>query len=440
MRDILLTLLVLGFVPVAIARPYIGILVFAWLGYLNPHRFAWGFAYSLPFAAIIGGATILGFLFTKEKDRLPLNGLMIVWFAWILWMNVTTVFALNPEEAIEEWDRAMKIQLTSIMTVSLMQSRYKLTTLIWVIALSVGFYGIKGGIFVALTGGNYLVWGPPGTFFEGNNGLAVALIMVLPLFWYLRAQNENPWIKRAMLICAVLISLSILGSYSRGAVIGLAAVSVYLVFKSRHRWKLLPVLVICGATFLAFLPERWYERLATIQTYEEDGSAMGRINAWYFAYNLAKDRPVLGGGYNTFERNLFRKYAPDPEDFHDAHSIYFEALAEHGFVGLGLFISLGWLALRHGNRIRRMCRGKPDYQWAFDLASMVQVCLVGYAVSGMFVGLAYFDLYYHLLAIIVLTRILVDRQLAGDVTSGQPAVDAKSIDRQVAMNDGHKRV
>ncbi len=147
MRDILLTAIVLGFVPVSIARPWIGILVFAWLGYMNPHRYTWGFAYSMPFAAMIGAAIILGFLFTKDKDRLPLYPLMVVWILWILWMNFTTLFALNPAEAIDEWNRAMKIQLTSILTISLMQSRKKLELLIWVVALSVGFYGIKGGIF-----------------------------------------------------------------------------------------------------------------------------------------------------------------------------------------------------------------------------------------------------------------------------------------------------
>ena len=31
---------------------------------------------------------------------------------------------------------------------------------------------------------------------------------------------------------------------------------------------------------------------------------------------------------------MFARYAPDPDDVHDAHSIYFEVLGEHGFVGL----------------------------------------------------------------------------------------------------------
>ena len=116
--------------------------------------------------------------------------------------------------------------------------------------------------------------------------------------------------------------------------------------------------------------------------------------------------------------NFFTSTPTNPEDYHDAHSIYFEVLGEQGFIGLFLFLGLGWLAFRKANSIRARTRGSPDLQWAFDLVTMVQVCLVGYVVAGAFVGLAYFDLYYHLLANIVLTNILVERQL--DQTVEEP--------------------
>ena len=138
---------------------------------------------------------------------------------------------------------------------------------------------------------------------------------------------------------------------------------------------------------------------------------MGRINAWHFAYNLASDRPLVGGGYGAFDPNLFHRYAPVPEDFHDAHSIYFEVLGEHGFVGLGLFLVLGFLSLRHANKVRKSTKDIPKLQWAYDLMSMIQVSIVGYAVGGAFLGLAYFDLYYHLIVMIVLTHRLVDQHL-----------------------------
>ena len=138
-------------------------------------------------------------------------------------------------------------------------------------------------------------------------------------------------------------------------------------------------------------------------------------NAWSFAWNLASSRPALGGGFRTFTPGLFQRYAPDPDDFHDSHSIYFEVLGEHGFPGLFLFLSLlvlTWTSCSWVIRQLKRARDDPDLADAADLARMLQVAVVGYAVSGAFLGLAYFDLYYNLVALAVLTRLRVRQRLA----------------------------
>jgi probable O-glycosylation ligase (exosortase A-associated) len=162
---------------------------------------------------------------------------------------------------------------------------------------------------------------------------------------------------------------------------------------------------------LLMMPETWWERMGTIQNYEEDRSAMGRINAWRFATNLALERPT-GGGFETFRAQWFRLYAPIPGDVHDAHSIWFEVLGEHGFVGLGLFLALGFMTWRRAGGIVRLARDRPDLAWASDLARMIQVSLVAYASAGSFLGLAYFDLYYHLIAVTVIVAALVKKAVA----------------------------
>ena len=411
MRDILVTVIVFGSIPVILYRAYIGVFIFAWLSYMNPHRLTWGFAYDMPFAAVIGIITLISFLITKDKEKLPINSLVLVWIIWIFWMTVTTVFAIEFDSAIIEWKRVMKIQLIAIITIMLLQSKERIYWFVWVIALSIGFFGIKGGVFTLLTSGEYLVYGPPGSFFEGNNGLAVALIMILPLFRYLQLQTNNKWVRYGIYAAMLLIGLSILASYSRGAFLGIVAAATYMILKSKRKLLFLPFMLVIFVSLLFFMPEKWHDRIETIQSYEEDGSAMGRINAWYFAFNLVKDRPIVGGGYHIYDPKWFYVYAPDPEDFHDSHSIYFESLGEHGFVGLIIFLTLGWLGLRYGNKIRAMTEKHSDLQWAYQLASMLQVSIVGYAVSGAFVGLAYFDLYYHLLALMILAYLEVKKVL-----------------------------
>jgi len=419
LRDLLLILFVFGSLPFIVRKPFFGILMFAWLGYMNPNRFVWGFAATMPFAQVVALATIFGLLITKERERIPFNALMIVWCVWILWLNITTVFAINMDLALPEWERAIKIQLVSLMTIALVRTKRQLNWFVAIVAFSVGFFGIKGGIFVILNGGNYLVWGPPNTFFAGNNGLACALLMVMPMFWYLRSIAPRPWMRHALIAIIVLCAASVLSTYSRGAFLAISACAMYLVFKSRARIVMGIAVLVIGAGLLSFMPEKWFERIDTIQSYEEDGSAMGRINAWHFAYNVAKDHPIVGGGFSVFTPDMFLRYAPNPQHFADAHSIYFEALGEQGFVGLLIFLALGLLSLSKGNQIRRMARKKPEMLWAFDLASMVQVSLVGYAVAGLFLGLAYFDLYYHLIAILVICqRIILANEVDESVRNG----------------------
>ena len=137
---------------------------------------------------------------------------------------------------------------------------------------------------------------------------------------------------------------------------------------------------------------------------------MGRINAWHMAFNLALDHPILGGGLQAFTRASFLLYAPDPMNVHDAHSIYFEVLGEQGFVGLALFVGLGALTLRKGTAIRRATSNITDLKWMRDLATMTQLSVLGYAVAGLFLGLAYFDFYYALVALMVGLSVVLDKE------------------------------
>ena len=80
----------------------------------------------------------------------------------------------------------------------------------------------------------------------------------------------------------------------------------------------------------------------TIETYEEDTSAIGRVHAWYFAYNLAKDRPLTGGGFGAATGESFARWAPIHSTFMTCAVAGPRSLGEQGFVGLGLFMLL-WL-------------------------------------------------------------------------------------------------
>jgi probable O-glycosylation ligase (exosortase A-associated) len=301
--------------------------------------------------------------------------------------------------------------------------------------LSLAFYGVKGGIFTILNGGSYHVRGPSGSFIGGDNEIGLALIMTIPLLRYLQLNMTNVLLRFAMWPAMLLTAIAVVGSQSRGALLGIVAMGAFLWLKSRNKFVTLLMGALAAALILAIMPPQWFERMESIKTYEQDASVMGRFNAWHMAFNLAKSKP-LGGGFETFQRSMFAIYAPEPDRVHDAHSIYFEVLGEHGFVGLALFLLLGLMTWRTASSIIGQARGHPEKRWAADLAAMVQVSLVGYAAGGAFLGLAYFDFYYTLIAVVVLTKTVLIAQQAPAGSESGPVIAGSIAGRPLAPRAG----
>lgn len=387
MRDLLITLIVMGSLPIVFTRPHVGILLWAWISYMNPHRLSYGFAFSFPFAMLIALVTLTALLTaSRERRPIPMGPLTYLLILWVVWMNITSLFALVPEEVGTAYSKNMKIHLMNFVTMMVVWGKEKIIQLGWVIGVSIIFFGTKGGFFTIASGGGALVWGPPGSEIAGNNELALAIIVTIPLFFFLITQVEKKWIRWIMLGCIGLSVMSVIGTFSRGAFLAILAMGFFLWMKSEKKWIAIVAVAIILPLGAAFMPssisDRYSKRMDTIENYEEDGSAMGRINAWWFAFNLAVDHPIMGGGYNTFHPRLFHSYAPEPEDFHDAHSIYFEVLGEQGFVGLAIFLAMPLATWLYCAWIRRRAEEHEDLKWAHTLASMVQVSVIGFGVGG----------------------------------------------------------
>ncbi|MBL8379250.1 MAG: putative O-glycosylation ligase, exosortase A system-associated [Burkholderiales bacterium] len=413
MRDIVLTLIIFGSIPFIFKRPLIGLLMWVWISIMNPHRLAYGFAFSMPFAQVIAICTLLSLLIHARKlHAVPFNAATFALFGFSLWICISPLFPVTGVERYELLMQALKMLLMVLVTFLVVGTRDDIEKLIWVLVGSVAFYGVKGGVFVIMTAGSYRVWGPAGSFIEENNALAIALLCAIPLLNYLRSQAGRIWLRYALLVSMVLCFLSALGSYSRGALIAMFAMGTYFWMKSRH--KLLVGVIVLASLPLAFtfMPDRWVERMSTIQTYDEDRSAQGRINAWWNAWNLARDRFPIGGGFNIYKSEVFARYSPIPEYVHAAHSIYFQVLGEHGFGGLALYLLIFGSGWWYGGRVIRRSRGRPDLAWAAELGAMIQVSLIAFGVGGAFLSLTYYDFPYYVVAIAAVLATVVEKNLA----------------------------
>lgn len=419
MRDIGLTLIMLALLPMIFRRPAIGAMLWAWVSIMNPHQLTYGFARGVPWAMIIAIFTMLSFVLNAQQRKpLPLNRGVILVLALMFWMTLTSMFALNPssDEVWERWVFMIKVFVMLFLTLMLVRGRKDIEMLIWVVVLSLAYYGVKGGIFTVATGGSYRVWGPAGGMIEGNNELAVALVITMPFMYYLWTISTGRLVRAAMLISMTFCAFAILGTQSRGALLSVATMAFVLGLKGKHPVRSSIILSAVGLTIVAFMPDSWSQRMDTIANYREDGSAMQRIWAWTTLWNAALDRPLVGAGFRADNAVVFGRYGNIPEFEHFfaaytpvAHSSYFQALGEHGFPGLALYVGIGlWIWFAAGALARRTANDPEFSQWVPLLMKMCQASIIGFAVGGAFLSLMLLDIPYYILAFVVLVQATVD--------------------------------
>ena len=150
--------------------------------------------------------------------------------------------------------------------------------------------------------------------------------MVLPLMRYLQLQaTQDITLVRYGLGAGARDldhTFAILGTYSRAGLVALGVGGFFSMVAEPPQGVPLRRRASrgCRCRLIRFMPEQWKDRMQTI---DDDASprrsgrfrANGRLNAWKFAWNLAKDRPLVGGGFRVLHippRSAITR--PDPND------------------------------------------------------------------------------------------------------------------------------
>lgn len=417
MRDYVLIAFVFALLPLCFARPWLGILAWYWIGLMNPHRLTWGIAYNMPFAMLIGGATLLGAIMAKDRRPIPWTRELILMAILLCYFTVTTLFAWAPSYAWPELEKVAKIIFMTFVTTLFIYSKARIRALMLVVVASIGFYGFKGGIWSIIHGGAEKVVGPDNSFIDGNTFIGLALNMVIPLLVALARDEPRRWLRQLLYLTAGLSIVASIFTYSRGAWLGLAViVPLVIIFQLKPKPRILAAAALTvGIIFgSAFLPQKVFYRADTIANYEEDQSANQRLQAWTVHWNIAKAFPLVGAGFEFEMANDGRYLAYGSEkylksftnagkDSAAAHSIYFQILGQHGFVAFFLYLGLLGSALLTLRRLRATYRENPDTVWISTYATGLLIGLLAFAVSGAFLSSAYFDLawlYYALAAML----------------------------------------
>lgn len=445
MRDLIVLAIVLGSVPLCLRSPFFGVCMWYWIAYFNPHRFTWTIAYDFPVAAVVAVPTLMGAVFTRKQGRIlrmPETLLLLALWAWcaLTYVHATTVplFAAHMPDARYELIRFSKILLLTVVMMLVVTSRPKFRILMLVTAFSFGLLAIRATMFGFRTLGEFRVLGPPDSFLTDNNAFALALNMSLPMFFFLAREDKNRWMRRVLYLFLATAIVGVILSYSRGGLVGLAITLAMLMFKMHRKILGAMFLLVCGFLVLTFAPERWMDRMGNFVSGNLDASAQQRLVAWGTAWNFVLDNPIAGGGFHTLpDVNVFQRYqlAALPGGFRSTgpHSIFVQFFADHGFVGLTLFLLLLATCMVSLSRLRTRARRVPEVHWVAHYADLIQVSLLAYMASGAFLGLGYFDLAYQVLASTVVLGVLYAQEVRQLATSREERVAVKAATEPVAV-------
>jgi putative inorganic carbon (hco3(-)) transporter len=414
MRDILLAAAMLFYyVPLSAAFPALGVISWEWFSLTSPQREVYGFAEGMRLNLVIAIATLVGWLISRERKRWTPDALPWVLLIFVIWTTFNGFLSPVPEQNWFYWNQIMRSLVVVFLVFFLMTKKARIQGMIWTIVISLGYYGVKGGLFTIWDGGHAIVYGPPNTIITDNNQLALAIVMSLPLVFYLWRYTQKRLLRFFLAIAIGLQIVMVFGSYSRGGVIALSAMLIMFWLRNDRKIVYGVVGAVIVAAALSVMPDSFWSRLNTLNNVGADTSFQGRLAAWHVAFAYASEHFPFGAGFYVPQVPfIFNRYEPGGGD-HAAHSIYFQILGEQGFVGIAIYVTILLFAVRNATVIVSRTRGKPELAWAHDLADMIRVSMFAYFVGGAALSMAYFDGFFVLLALTsTLRELVVPRRVA----------------------------
>ncbi|MAF65763.1 MAG: putative O-glycosylation ligase, exosortase A system-associated [Planctomycetes bacterium] len=422
MRDIIVSLLLLGLMPTCFRKPFVGLLVFSMLAYMRVQDLTWGFAREMRWSFMVAVITFAGFFSTRREKRfMAFDARTAIMIALVVLVGASILTSGESSgDALSLYTEYVKIIVIALFTTGIVTTRDRLRALLWVITLSFAFYGLKGGLSGILSGGSIVILQGPGGMLRDNNDFALALCMALPMLWYTAHSERRDILRRFLIFCVPLSMLTIMLTYSRGGFLAMGVTTLALIWRSRNRVAGLTLGLLLLVAGVLAAPQTYKDRIATITSYEEDDSAMARLYSWRTAGFMAAGNPIFGVGYGQFEER-YREYAPrlkgaatGPQGVHVAHNSYLQIWAECGTPALFLYLTLLFLSFLDLWKVRALARKRYRTSWIQNYCSMFEASLIAYLTGSVFLNRAHFDLFYHWVGLIVAFGIIARRDLADE--------------------------
>ncbi len=428
------------FVPLSVFNGFVAYLLWAWTSIFSPNYYLYGFMAEVRYNFIFAGIALFSLLFLgSHRVQIKFSSTEKLLAVFALHASISALLAYSPNPLnLEVYEGLIKALAFCLVAPAFITDRLRLHVLLIALAIGMGFHGlIEGGKFLA-SGGGHKIAGISSAMISDNNHFAVGLLMVIPLLFFLYQYSARTIVRFGFLATFIITTLAVVGTFSRGGFIGLIVVAVWFILTRRKKFFPLVSVTLISLVLLVAAPHEWFERIHSIRDANEDSSFMGRVYAWKVSTAIAFQNPIFGGGFHSVqnqhvwyafkEKIDFLSFIPTPAPeliARAAHSIYFEVLGDMGFAGLFLFLAIGANMWRNAQTVKRLAADSASLVWARDLADMLRVSLMVYAISGAAVSMAYFELFYVYAAILAALKRIVAKQI--EPTNVTPHADRGSI-------------
>ena len=317
--------------------PFYFLLFYLWYAYFRPDAWIYWMSWvqSLNLSLFLGAGLLLSTI--ASVPRLRLNAAVGIMMLFLLHSLLTVIFSAHPDVSWASWWIFLRIWLVSYTIILLVTDleRYRLTLL--VIAVSLAFEGAKQGWagFILNPGGINTNTLP---FLGDNNGVAVGMMMLVPLFNALAQTTTRRWERIAYWILGTGVFLRGLSTYSRGGFLTAIVLAIFYWVQSRHKIRALVSLALVGTLALSVMPQEFWDRMHSINAPAEtrDESARGRLYFWQVGMDMAAANPILGVGFDGYEAS-FNSYDTSKGEFgadRAVHSTWFGVHGGHRIRGL----------------------------------------------------------------------------------------------------------
>jgi O-antigen ligase len=248
-------------------------------------------------------------------------------------------------------------------------------------------------------------------YYYDANDFATLIVTAMPFGLYFALSRGRVSLRLLALAGLGLLAIGLIRSGSRGGFLAFLAVVAFVLLRVTTipaRMRLAGLVLIVGITFGAASDQYWAQ-MQTIISPKRDyniTSEEGRVKIWERGIGYMTGNPLFGVGLRNFqvaegtisaqarraERGLGVRWGA-------AHNTFVQIGSELGVPGLLLFLAL--LANTFAGLARAARRFKTGEYAGSDasrLAQTLMASLVGFAVGGFFLSLAYADLLYTLVA------------------------------------------